>query len=133
MISCWRNRMNRSHFAVDRRCASEFPAGECAPGGCARASLRICFVLSLFWLFGTTILYLGRCFQPTKTISPFFSFFLVPLYVGYVPASDDLGICCFIWRYEFSSKFSSMTEEKSSFRREAADLPKHFKFWEIPK
>ncbi len=37
-----------------------------------------------------------------KLFLPFFPFFLVPSYVGYVPASDDLGICCFIWRYEFS-------------------------------
>ncbi len=64
---------------------------------------------------------------------PLFPFFLVPSYVGYVPASDDLGICCFVWRYEFSSKFSFVTEEKSTFCNEALDLPKRFKFWEIPK
>ena len=60
-----------------------------------------------------------------------FSFFLVPSYVGYVLASDDLGICCFVWRYEFLSKFLFVTEEKSSFRREAADLPKHVKFLQV--
>ena len=53
------------------------------------------------------------------------------MYVGYVPASNDLGICCFVWRSEFSSKFLFVTEEKSTFRREAPDLPKHNKFWEI--
>jgi hypothetical protein len=68
-----------------------------------------------------------------KLFLPFFPFFLVPSYVGYVPASNDLGICCFVWRYEFSSKFSFVTEEKFTFRNEAPDLPKHFKFWEIPK
>ena len=57
----------------------------------------------------------SRTFQPTKTISPFFDFFVVLSYVGYVPASDDLCICCFIWRSEFSSKFLFVTEEKSTF------------------
>ena len=37
-----------------------------------------------------------------KPFLPFFHFFLVPSYVGYVPESDDLGICCFVWRFEFS-------------------------------
>ncbi len=40
-----------------------------------------------------------------KNYFSLFSFFLVPLYVGYVLASDNLDICCFVWRYEFSSKF----------------------------
>jgi hypothetical protein len=71
---------------------------------------------------------LGWSFQPKKIISPFFS-----LYVGYVPASDDLGICCFVWRSEFSLKFLFVTEEKSTFCRKAPDLPKQNKFWEIPK
>ena len=61
-----------------------------------------------------------------------FFFFPVPSYVGYVPASDDLGICCFVWRYEFLTKFLFVTEEKSTFRREAPDLSKHIMFWEIP-
>ncbi len=56
---------------------------------------------------------LGRSFQPTKTISPFFPFF-VSSYVGYVPARDDLGIFCLVWRSEFLSKFLFFTEEKST-------------------
>ena len=56
-----------------------------------------------------------------KLFLPFFIFF-VSSYVGYVPASDDLGIFGFVWWCEFSSKFLL---EKFL---EAPDLPKHNKF-----
>ena len=74
--------------------------------------------------------------QPTKTISLFFLFLFVSSYVGDIPAIDDLGNFCFVWRCEFSSKCSFVSEEKSTFRRkvlEAPDLPKQKKFWEIQK
>ena len=71
--------------------------------------------------FGTK--FLGRSFQPTKTISPFFPFFVLS-YVGYVPASDDLGICCFVWQCEFLSKFLFVTEEKSTFCRKVFGGPR---------
>ncbi len=63
---------------------------------------------------------LGRTFQPTKTISPFF----LSSYVGYVPASNDLDIICFVWRCEFLSKFLFVTEEKSTFRRKVFGGPR---------
>jgi hypothetical protein len=72
----------------------------------------------------------GRCLQPTKTFFPVFS---VSSYVGYVPASDDLGIFCFVWRCEFSSKFLFVTEKKLTFGRKVFGVPKHKQFWEIQK
>ncbi len=34
--------------------------------------------------------------EPSSLRKLFIPFF-VSLYVGYVPASNDLGICCFVW------------------------------------
>jgi hypothetical protein len=57
---------------------------------------------------------------------PFFCFCFVLSYVGYVPApaSDDLGILCFVWRCEFSLKFSFVTDEKSTFGRKVFGGPR---------
>ncbi len=54
----------------------------------------------------------------------FFPFFSVSSYVGYVPASDDLGIFCFVRRCEFSSKFLFVTEKKSTFGRKVFGGPR---------
>ena len=79
-------------------------------------------------------LLLGEIVRPILAADKnFFPFFSVSSYVGYVLASDDLGIFCFVWRCEYSSKFSFVTEEKSTFRRKVFGLPKHNMFWEIPK
>jgi hypothetical protein len=42
---------------------------------------------------------------------PLFTFFFVLSYVGYVPSSDDLGICWCVWRCKSSSKFSFVIEK----------------------
>jgi hypothetical protein len=47
---------------------------------------------------------------------PLFLFFFSS-YVGYVPASDDLGIFGIDWQCGFSSKFLFVTEKKSTFHR----------------
>ncbi len=50
--------------------------------------------------------------------------FLVLSYVGCVPASNDLGILCYVWRCEFSSKFLFVTDEKSTFGRNVFGGPR---------
>ena len=42
---------------------------------------------------------------------------LAGLIVGYVPASNDLGIFGIVWRCVFSSKFLFVTEKKITFCR----------------
>ncbi len=75
------------------------------------------------------------CAASQNSVSLFFLCF-VSSYVGYVPESDDLGIFCFVWRCEFLSKFSFVTEKNPLFVEkflEAPDLPQQNKFWKIQK
>ncbi len=76
---------------------------------------------------------LGQSLQPTKTI---YRVFLCSSYVGFVPVSDLLDMYCLIWRGVFLSKFLFVTDPNQNLVgefSEAPDLPKHFRFWEIPK
>ncbi len=60
-------------------------------GGLASPTVTLIFTEEI-------IISLGRCLQPTKTFSHFFPFCFVSSCVGYVPASNDLGIFRFVWR-----------------------------------
>ena len=59
-----------------------------------------------------------------ENVFSLFYFVFVSSYVGNVPASNDLGIFCFVWRCEFSLKFLFVTEEKSTFRRKVFGGPR---------
>ena len=72
-----------------------------------------------------------------KNNFPFFTFFLVSSYVGYVPASDDLGIFVLFGDVSFRRGFCSRLRINQLFIEkflEAPDLPKHkISFREIQK
>ena len=79
---------------------------------------------TLFIWSKTTVLSKAKPSSRQKLFLPFFLFSFASSYVGYVPASNDLGICCFVWQCEFLSKFLFITDEKSTFHRKVFGGPR---------